>query len=204
MSYFTAHAANIGALALVHVEIVAGALAIALLIALPVGITAATRASGAPFILGTLGAIYTIPSLALLAILVALFGLGVVPLLIALIAYAQFMLVRNIVAGLQGVDPAQTDAAIGIGMSPRQVLVRISLPLALPVIIGGIRVAAVAMIALATLGGYIGAGGLGTLIFTGLTLHHDDDIIAGSIAASLLAIAVDVLIRLAQRRLPYG
>jgi osmoprotectant transport system permease protein len=201
MNYILAHPGRVGALTLVHVEIVAAALAVALAIALPLGILATKRVAQAPYILGFLGAIYTIPSLALLAVLVVLFGLGVLPLFVALVAYAQFMLVRNVVAGLRGVDPAQVDAARGVGMSPMQMLLRIELPLALPVIAGGVRIASIAMIALATLGGYVGAGGLGTLIFTGLTLHHNDEIVAGSIAASLLAILVDLLIRLGQRKL---
>jgi osmoprotectant transport system permease protein len=109
------------------------------------------------------------------------------------------MLVRNIVAGIQGVDASTRDAGVGLGMSPRQLLLRVELPLALPVIVGGIRVAAVAMVALATLGGYVGAGGLGSLIFTGLALHHQDEIIAGSIAACILAIGIDGALRLAER-----
>ncbi len=204
MTYLLAHPERVGALALAHLEIVVAALIVAFAIALPVGVAVSRRSREAPLILGTLGAIYTIPSLALLAILVALFGLGTLPLFVALVAYAQFMLVRNVVAGLEGVDRAQLDAATGMGMSERQALLQVQLPLALPVIVGGIRIAAVAMIALATLGGYIGAGGLGTLIFMGLTLHHNDEIAAGSIAASVLAIAVDFAIRLVQRRLRYG
>ena len=204
MSYILAHPGIVAELAFNHLEIVGAALIVALAIALPLGIAATKRSREAPVILGTLGAIYTIPSLALLAILVAFFGLGTVPLFIALVAYAQFMLVRNVVAGLNGVDPAQSDAARGIGMSGRQALFRVELPLALPVIIGGVRIAAVALIALATLGGYIGAGGLGMLIFTGLTLHHNDEIAAGSIAASALAIFVDLAIRSLQRRLVRG
>ncbi len=204
MTYLLEHPGHVAQLTFAHLQIVLAALAVAFAIALPVGIAVSRRSREAPIVLGTLGAIYTIPSLALLAILVALFGLGTVPLFIALVAYAQFMLVRNIVAGLDGVDRAQLDAATGIGMSPRQALLRVQLPLALPVIAGGIRIAAVAMIALATLGGYIGAGGLGTLIFMGLTLHHNDEIVTGSVAASALAIVVDLLIRLVQRRLRYG
>ena len=204
MNYIVAHPARVAALALDHLEIVALALFVALAIALPLGIVATKRSAGASAILGALGAIYTIPSLALLAVLVTLFGLGTVPLFIALVAYAQFMLVRNVVAGLTGVDPAQRDAALGIGMSEAQALFRVELQLALPVIVGGIRIAAVALIALATLGGYIGAGGLGTLIFMGLTLHHNDEIVAGSIAASALAIFVDIVIRAIQRRFRYG
>jgi osmoprotectant transport system permease protein len=151
-------------------------------------------------LLGTLGAIYTIPSLALLAVLVRGFGLGFTPIFVALVVYAQFMLTRNIVAGITGVDSAQVDAARGLGMSPLQVLVRVEFPQALPIVIGGVRIAAIAMISIATLGGYVGGVGLGVLIFNGLTLHQPQMILAGSLAASALAIAVDALLRLAERR----
>ncbi len=201
MTYIIDHPSRVAALALAHLEIVTAALIVAFAIALPLGILAAKRERAAPAVLGFLGAVYTIPSLALLAVLVALFGLGAIPLFVALVAYAQFMLVRNVVAGLKGVDPAQADAARGVGMSQRQALLRVELPLAAPVIVGGIRIALVAMIALATLGGYVGAGGLGTLIFTGLALHHNDEIVAGSIAASILALAADAILRAAQKRL---
>ncbi len=182
-----------------HLELVAIALAVALAIALPLGIVATRAKRQAPLLLGTLGAIYTIPSLALLALLVQAVGLGPLPIFIALVAYAQFMLVRNVVAGIQGVDPAVRDAALGLGMSQRQSLVRVELPLAAPVILGGVRIAAIAMVALATLGGYVGAGGLGALIFTGLALHHNDEIVAGSIAVSALAIAIDLAVRSIER-----
>ena len=143
-------------LAAAHVEIVAAALAVAMAIAVPLGIYAARRPHVASWVLGALGALYTIPSLALLAVLVQLFGLGFAPIFVALVAYAQFMLARNVVAGIDGVDSAQVDAARGLGMSARQILMRVELPQALPVIVGGIRIAAIAMIAIATLGGYVG------------------------------------------------
>jgi osmoprotectant transport system permease protein len=195
MQYLADHPQKVLALALAHIGLVAAALAIALAIALPLGILAAKNARAATWITGSLGAIYTIPSLALLALLVQFFGLGTLPIFVALIAYAQFMLVRNIIAGLRDVDAGVRDAAMGIGMSPLQSLVRVELPLALPVIVAGVRVAAITMIALATLGGYVGAGGLGSLIFTGLALHHQDEIVAGSVAACALAILVDLALR---------
>lgn len=199
MSYASAHLASMAALSLAHLGLVAAALAVSVAFALPVGIWAAQGGRFATFALGALSALYTIPSLALLAVLVQWFGLGLTPIFIALVAYAQFMLVRNIVAGLHDVDPAVRDAAEGLGMSSQQRLVRVELPLALPVIVGGVRIAAVAMVALATLGGYVGAGGLGTLIFSGLALHHDDQIVAGSLAAAILAIAIDLSLRLLER-----
>jgi osmoprotectant transport system permease protein len=132
-------------------------------------------------------------------VLVRAFGLGFAPIFVALVVYAQFMLARNIVAGIAGIDAAQVDAARGLGMSPLQVLVRVEFPQALPVVIGGVRIAAIAMIAIATLGGYVGGVGLGVLIFNGLTLHQSQMIVAGSVAASVLAIAVDGVLRLAER-----
>jgi osmoprotectant transport system permease protein len=200
MGYALAHPAKLALLTVAHVEVVAAALAVALLIAVPLGVYAARRPHLSSWVLGLLGALYTIPSLALLAILVELFGLGFAPIFVALVAYAQFMLARNVVAGINGVDRAQVDAARGLGMSPRQILLRVEFPLALPVIIGGVRVAAIASIAIATLGGYVGGSGLGVLIFDGLTLHQPEMIVTGSLAASALAVAVDALLRLAERR----
>jgi osmoprotectant transport system permease protein len=199
MSYLAAHPARVVALAADHLGLVAIALVVAFAIAAPLGVWAARRRSVAPWLLGALGAIYTIPSLALLAILVEWFGLGFTPIFVALVVYAQFMLARNVAAGITSVDRAQVDAARGLGMSPLQVLVRVELPQALPVLIGGIRIAAIAMISIATLGGYVGGVGLGVLIFNGLTLHQPRMIVAGSIATCVLAVAVDAALRLAER-----
>jgi osmoprotectant transport system permease protein len=198
MSYLFAHPTSVLALTGQHLELVAAALLVSLAIALPLGALSARSGRRSNTILAVLGVIYTIPSLALLALLVEAVGLGPAPIFVALVAYAQFMLVRNIVAGLRGVDPAQRDAAVGIGMSPLRVLCSVEIPLALPVIVGGVRIAAIAMVALATLGGYVGGGGLGTLIFTGLTLHHTDEIVAGALSTSLLAIVIDLALRLTQ------
>jgi osmoprotectant transport system permease protein len=200
MNYLVAHPLRVAVLAAGHLELVAIALAVALAFAVPLGLVAARRPSVAPWLLGTLGAIYTIPSLALLAVLVQCFGLGFTPIFVALVVYAQFMLARNVAAGITGVDRAQVDAALGLGMSSKQVLLRVEFPQALPVLIGGVRIAAIAMIAIATLGGYVGSVGLGVLIFNGLTLHQPQMIVAGSIAACALAIGVDALLRVAERR----
>lgn len=199
MNYLALHPARVAALAAAHLELVFAALAVALVFAVPLGVFAARRRRVAPWLLGALGAIYTIPSLALLAVLVQAFGLGFTPIFVALVVYAQFMLTRNVVAGIVDVDPAQVDAARGLGMSPAQVLVRIELPQAMPVLVGGVRIAAIAMISIATLGGYVGGVGLGVLIFNGLTLHQTQMIVAGAVATSVLAIAVDALLRIAER-----
>lgn len=203
MTYLTTHAARVGALTVQHLELVGLSLLTALCIAIPLGLWAARKRNVAPWLLGTLGAIYTIPSLALLAVLVELFGLGFTPIFVALVVYAQFMLARNVAAGINGVDPAQVDAARGLGMAPYQVLLRIEFPQALPVLIGGVRIAAIALVSIATLGGYVGGVGLGVLIFNGLTLHQLQMIVAGSIAACALAIAIDVTLRVAERVFRY-
>lgn len=199
MSYLFAHPAHVAALAGAHLALVVAALVCALAIALPTGFALARRETTSRVVLALLGALYTIPSLALLALLVEALGLGPLPIFVALVAYAQFVLVRNVLAGVRGVDPAQRDAGMGMGMSAMQRVVRVELPQAFPVILGGVRVATVAMIALATLGGYVGAGGLGSLIFIGFTLHHNDEILAGSIAACTLAIAADASLRLLEK-----
>lgn len=199
MSYLASHPGRVAALAASHAELVAVSLIVASFIALPLGVIAARNRRIAPWLLGLLGAIYTIPSLALLAVLVEAVGLGFVPIFIALVIYGQFMLARSVVAGIRGVDAAQIDAARGLGMSAAQVLARVELPQALPVLIGGLRIAAVAMIAIATLGGYVGGVGLGVLIFNGLTLHQTAMIVAGSVATAALAILVDALLRLVER-----
>jgi osmoprotectant transport system permease protein len=199
VNYLAAHPLRVAALAAGHLELVAVALVAALAIAVPLGLLAARRPGLAPWLLGTLGAIYTIPSLALLAVLVQAFGLGYAPVFAALVVYAQFMLARNVAVGIAGVDRAQVDAARGLGMSAAQVLLRVEFPQALPVLIGGVRIAAIAMIAIATLGGYVGGIGLGVLIFNGLTLHQPQMIVAGSLAACALAIGVDAALRFAER-----
>lgn len=199
MTYLWRHPAEIAVLTGQHLVLTFGSLAIALLIALPLGVLVARdkRLGGAT--LAALGIIYTIPSLALLAFLVRIFGLGTLSAIVALVAYAQMILVRNIVAGLRGVDRAQLDAATGLGFTPLQRLIRIELPQALPAIVGGIRIATVSLIAVATVASYIHAGGLGDLLFDGIHQDYPQKIIAGSIAAAALAIGADLLLRRAER-----
>jgi osmoprotectant transport system permease protein len=199
VSFLLAHPGLVAARAGEHAALVLVSLAIALAIALPLGVLVARRPRAGAVVLGVLNAIYTVPSLALLAILVALFGLGAPTAVVALVAYAQMILVRNIAEGLRGVSPAALDAADGLGFTPRDRLLRVELPLALPAIFGGIRIATVALIGLATVAAWIDAGGLGSIVFEGL--HQDDaaKIVAGSVAAMALALAADVLLRFAER-----
>jgi osmoprotectant transport system permease protein len=199
VNYLLTHGARVAQLTGDHIVLVATALVVAFAIALPLGILAARNPRIGTPLLGVLGAIYTIPSLALLALLVQRIGLGFGSALIALVAYGQFVLVRNISVGLRGVPAAQVDAARGLGFSSLQSLLRVELPLALPTIVAGVRIAAVSMIAIATLAAYVGAGGLGTLIFEGLTFKQPGRILAGSLAAMALAVAADAVLRLVER-----
>ena len=182
-----------------HLVLTLVSLAIALLIAFPLGVLAARRPRAGAITLGILNVIYTIPSLALLAILVAIFGLGMPTAVVALVAYAQMILVRNVAEGLRGVSPAALDAADGLGFTPFGRLVRIELPLALPAIVGGIRIATVSLIGIATVAAWIDAGGLGALVFEGLHQDDPDKIVAGSLAAVVLALAADAVLRVAER-----
>jgi osmoprotectant transport system permease protein len=139
--------------------------------------------------------IYTIPSLALLAVAVKYLGLGFWPVVFVLAAYAQFILIRNIAAALRGVPAPQVDAALGLGFSSSQRFWRVEIPLAAPALLGGVRLTTVALIAIATLGGYVGAGGLGNEIFFGLQRQYVEETLAGSIPAALLAIIADAVFR---------
>lgn len=195
MTYLFTHLSRVEHLAVGHLALVASALTIALALAFPLGVFAARHVRSGRALLGLLGVLYTIPSLALLALLVRYAGLGFWTAVIVLVIYAQFVLVRNIAEALRGVPPPQVDAARGIGMSERQIFWRVEVPLALPVMLGGVRVAAVAMIAIATLAAYASAGGLGELIFEGLSRQYPTETLAGSIPAALLAIGIDAAFR---------
>jgi len=199
MTYLVAHSGRVAALLGQHVVLVAVSLAIALTIALPLGALAARRPRAGTIILGLAGVLYTIPSLALLALLVTVLGLGPVTAVVALVVYAQMVLIRGVVAGLRGVDPALVDAARGLGLTTRQTLLRVEFPAALPIVLGGVRVAAVTLVALATVAAWINAGGLGVLLFEGILTQNDDKIIAGALAAAALAIVADLALRAGER-----
>ncbi|MDQ6930498.1 MAG: ABC transporter permease [Candidatus Eremiobacteraeota bacterium] len=200
MSYMMAHPREVMALSAQHIVLVTVALAIACAIALPLGIFAARNTRVGTPLLAVLGTLYTIPSLAILALLVHYAGLGFWTAVVMLVIYAQFILVRNIATAIQGVAPAQTDAASGLGMTPGQRLRRVELPQAFPVILGGVRIAAIALIAIATLASYVNAGGLGVLIFAGLSSDYAAKTVAGSLPVIVLAIALDAGFRFIERR----
>jgi osmoprotectant transport system permease protein len=186
---------RVWALTLQHLSLCVSAILIALVFAVPLGVLAARRPKLSTPLLSVLGAIYTIPSQAFLAMLIPSLGIGRKPAIVVLAAYAQIFLVRNIVTGLRGVDAATLEAANGLGMTRWQQFARVRWPLALPVIIAGLRTASVTTISLATIAAWIGAGGLGTLLFEGITRDDPDRILAGAIAITALALLTDALLR---------
>jgi osmoprotectant transport system permease protein len=185
-------------LTLEHLQLSATAVLIALVFAIPLGILAARNEKLSVPLLGFLGAIYTIPSLAFLAILIPTLGIGRRPAIVVLAAYAQIFLVRNIATGLRGVDAPTLEAATGLGMTRWQQFARVRWPLALPLVIAGLRTASVTTISLATIAAWIGAGGLGTLLFEGITRDDPDRILAGAIAITALALITDAVLRFAE------
>ena len=184
-----------------HVELVGTALAISLVIALPIGIWTARRPGLYVAAMSVTGVLYTIPALALFAFLIPFMGLGKPPAITALVLYSLLILVRNVAIGLRELPAELIEAADGMGYGRARRLLRIELPLALPVIVAGIRITAVTQIAVATVAAYISAGGLGDIIFQGTTQDFGEKIVAGAVTTSLLSIAVDEGLKLVERRL---
>jgi osmoprotectant transport system permease protein len=183
-----------------HLRMTLIALAIALAIAVPVGVLLArVRWLRGP-ILGLLGVIYTIPSLSLFVLLIPLLGLGLRSAIVALVAYAQLVLVRNIVVGLTGIDPAIVEAARGMGMNGWQRFSRVELPLALPLLLAGARIATLSIIGIGTIAAFINAGGLGKLLFEGVATSNSPKIVAGAVAVSTLAFGANAILRFLERR----
>ncbi len=188
-----------------HLGLVAVSVGIAVVIGLPLGVLITRKSRLRASILGVANVLQTIPSLALFGFLLAVpfIGLGMRNAVIALIAYSLLPIIRNTFAGIDGVDPAVREAATGMGMTDWQLLKMVELPLAAPVILAGIRVAAVIGVGIATIAAAIGAGGLGVFIFRGLSMVDNGVILAGAIPAALLALLVDGGLHLLERRLDW-
>ncbi len=187
-----------------HVYLVVVSTLLAALIAVPLGLVATRNARMGKWILGLANVVQTIPSLALIGFLIPLKyigGIGVKTALVVLVFYALLPILRNTYTGVTGVDSAIRQVAEGMGLTDRQLLLRVELPLALPVIFAGLRVATVVSVGVATLAAYIGAGGLGDLIFRGINMLDDRLILAGAIPAALLALTADGLLGWAERRM---
>jgi osmoprotectant transport system permease protein len=191
LRYLWARRDIIAALALRHLELVALALLAAVLVAVPLGLALERLRRAAEPVIGLLGVLETIPSIALLAFMVPLLGVGTAPALVALWLYALYPIARGTYSGVRDADPAAVEAATALGTTAAQRLLLVRLPLAAPVIMSGIRTAAVITVGAATLAAFIGAGGLGEPIVTGLALADTRLLLSGALPAAGLALVVD-------------
>ncbi|WP_427814744.1 ABC transporter permease (plasmid) [Enterococcus sp. 22-H-5-01] len=172
-----------------------------ILVAVPLGAFLTRLKKGSETIIKVIGVFQTVPSLALLSIMIPFFGIGKVPAVIALFLYSLLPILRNTYVGINSVNQTYLDAAKGMGMSQNQRLMQIELPLAMGVIMAGIRVSAVYVISWTTLAAYIGAGGLGDFIFNGLNLYRMDLVLMGTIPITLLALVTDGILKKSELRL---
>jgi osmoprotectant transport system permease protein len=182
-----------------HLLLTAVSLAAAAVVAIPLGLALERRRKVAEPVVRTTGLLQTIPGIAMLAFMIPLLGIGIVPALVALFIYSLYPIVRNTYSGVRDADPVAVNAAHSLGMTPEQVLRYVRLPLAAPTIMAGVRTAAVINVGTATLAAFIGAGGLGEPIVTGLALSDTGLILSGAVPAALLALVVDIALGLCER-----
>src|ERR1700688_494206 len=205
-NFFQSHRSEILYATLDHLTLVVMAMAFAIAIAVPLGMLIVEHRHLRTLALTLASIFQTIPSLALFGFLIPIpfiGGIGRRTAIVALVLYALLPILRNTYVGLTGIDPAVLEAAEAMGMTNTQILTRVRLPLALGIILGGIRTATVITIGVATIAAAIGAGGLGTFIFRGVAMVSDAVILAGAIPAALLAIIADVFLALIERRLRF-
>lgn len=176
-----------------HLYISLTAVLFGILVAVPLGILLSRMKKGAPLIIGVANIIQTLPSLAVLAFFIPLLGVGKTPAIVALFFYSVLPILRNTYTGIQSVNPNLLESGRGIGMTAWERMFLVKFPLALPIIMAGIRTASVYLIGWATLASFIGGGGLGDYIFIGLNLYQTEYIIAGAIPVIIMAILVDLV-----------
>lgn len=175
------------------------ALLIAIVVAVPLGILLSKTTRTANVVLTIAGVLQTIPTLAVLAIMIPIFGVGKTPAIVALFIYVLLPILNNTVLGVKNIDKNVIQAGQSMGMTKMQLMKNVELPLALPLIISGIRLSSVYVISWATLASYVGAGGLGDLVFNGLNLYQPPMIISAAILVTLLALIVDFLLSLVEK-----
>jgi len=182
---------DILSLAVEHLQITFMSISFAILIGVPVGIVITRKQKIAKSVLGVANVFQTLPSLALFGLIIPIMGIGYKPSVFVLFLYALLPIIKNTYLGISGVDPSVIDAGKGMGMTDMQILRMVEIPLSLPIIMGGIRISTVINIGTATLAALIGAGGLGDLIFKGISLNNSNMILSGAIPTALLALLVD-------------
>jgi osmoprotectant transport system permease protein len=204
VAFWIAHRVELANLVGQHVLLVAGSTSIAVALGVPLGVFAARRARLAAPLMAVASIVQTIPSLAMFGFLLPVpfvGGVGARAAIVVLILYGLLPIVRTTIAGLRGIDPAVREAGVAMGMTPRQLLRQVELPLALPSIVAGVRVAAVVGVGSATIAAAIGAGGLGEYIYRGLSMVDTTVILAGAIPAAALALLVDAILLWMERQL---
>ena len=200
-AFFAQHGSELLVKTWQQIYISAISLGLGIVVAVPLSIILMKFPRVAKVVIAIASMLQTIPDLALLAIMIPFFGVGKLPAIIALFLYSLMPILRNTYVGLMGVNPDTIDSARGLGMTNLQLILKVDIPLAMPVIMAGIRLSAIYVIAWATLASYIGAGGLGDFIFNGLSLYQTDLIFGGTIPVIILALLTDYLLGKLERKL---
>ena len=199
--FMVAHADDIFSALVQHMKITGIAVAFAILIGVPVGLSISKKQNIAGFVLGVANIMQTIPSLALFGLIIPIMGIGFKPSVFVLLLYALMPIIKNTYIGITTVDPAVIEAGRGMGMTRMQILRMIEVPLSLPMIMGGIRISTVINIGTATIAALIGAGGLGDFIFRGISMADNMMILTGAIPTALLALVMDSLLNFVELKL---
>lgn len=200
MNYLINNLDLVGRLFFQHFQLTLIVLFFALIIGIPLGVALARIKWLRGPVMGILGIIYTIPSLSFFVLLIPIFGLGTTPAVIALTAYAQLLLVRNWLVGLTSISPAALEAARGMGMSSWQLFWQVEFPLALPMLLVGVRLVVLSSIGIGTIAAFINAGGLGVLLFEGVITANYDKILTGAVAVIVLSLTANYGIRILEQR----
>lgn len=209
ITYFFDNLDRIGILTLEHVSIVGVAIGLAILTGVPIGIAITQSQRVAANVLYAAAMIMTIPSIALFGLMIPILsvigqGIGYLPAVIAVLLYSQLPIIRNTYTAITNLDPALREAAKGMGMTPWQRLRQVEIPIAVPVIMAGVRTAVVINIGITAIAAYIGAGGLGELISRGISQSDPRQLVAGAVSVSILAIIADYALLWVQKRLTPG
>ncbi len=199
INYVLTNYSQILSLLIEHLRLTAVSVGMAIVIGVPLGIFISYAAKASKPVLSVANVIQAIPSMALLGFMIPLFGIGTIPAIVAVVLYSLLPIIKNTYTGIDNINPQTLEAAKGIGLTPFQVLVKIQIPLALPVIMAGVRIASVTAVGLMTMASFIGAGGLGYLVFSGIRTVNNYQILAGAIPACILALTVDFLIGLVEK-----
>ena len=199
VTYFFENRAQIWSLLLEHIELTFFAVALAIIIGIPIGILISYIKKLNKPILGLASVFQAIPSMALLGFMIPFLGIGRVPAIVVVVLYSLLPIIKNTATGISGISDTMIESAKGIGLTNLQILFKIQIPQALPIIMAGVRISAVSAVGLMTMAAFIGGGGLGYLIFYGIRTVNNNQILAGAIPACLLALFVDYLFSIVER-----